>query len=339
MKSRWLLILLAAAMPLSCGKKSNGDAATPLPTIPVRTAVAEIGRIEVEREFAGGLVGIRQADMYVRLSEAVTALPFRIGDKVKSGDVLVYLDKSGASSSYFQAKATFENAEKNFHKMKYLFDEKAISETQFDQAESAYQVSRANFAAAREMVEISSPISGTLVELSVLVGDVPPAGKLAARVARTDTLRMSFGVPAGLAEKFSVGMTGELHLAETDSVFSCVVTRVASAADPQTRTFTVEVSVPNLEQRLQPGAFAKAKFVIESSQAALRVPQSSLMSQEGVYSLFVVKNDTAYARTVTLGLKNETMIEVLTGVQSGEEVVSLGQGFLSNGYPVVRSEK
>jgi RND family efflux transporter MFP subunit len=134
-------------------------------------------------------------------------------------------------------------------------------------------------------------------------------------------------------------MTGELNLAETDSSFSCVVTRVASAADPQTRTFTVEVSVPNLEQRLQPGAFAKAKFVIESSQAALRVPQSSLLSQEGVYSLFVVKNDTAYARTVTLGLKNETMIEVLTGVQSGEEVVSLGQGFLSNGYPVVRSEK
>ncbi len=339
MKSRWLLILLAAAMPLSCGKKSNGDLATPLPTIPVKTAVAEIGRIDVEREFAGGLVGVRQADMYVRLSEAVTALPFRIGDKVKSGDVLVYLDKSGASSSYFQAKAMFENTEKNFHKMKYLYDEKAISETQFDQAESAYQVARANFAAAREMVEISSPINGTLVELNVLVGDVPPAGKLAARVARTDTLRMSFGVPTGLAEKFSVGMTGELRLAMVDSTFTCVVTRVASAADPQTRTFTVEVSVPNLDQQLQPGAFAKAKFVIESSQAALRVPQSSLMSQEGVYSLFVVKNDTAYARTVTLGLKNETMIEVLSGVQSGDEVVYLGQGFLSNGYPVVRSEK
>lgn len=339
MKSRWLLILLAAAMALSCGKNSNGDLATPLPTIPVKTAVAEVGRIEVEREFAGGLVGIRQADMYVRLSEAVTALPFKIGDKVKSGDVLVYLDKSGASSSYFQAKATFENAEKNFNKMKYLYEEKAISETQFDQAESAYQVSRANFAAAREMVEITSPINGTLVELNVLVGDVPPAGKLAARVARTDTLRMSFGVPAGLAEKFFVGMTGELHMAMADSTFNCIVTRVASAADPQTRTFTVEVSVPNLEQWLQPGAFAKAKFVIESSESALRVPQSSLLSQEGVYSLFIVKNDTAYARTVTLGLKNETMIEVLSGVQSGEEVVYLGQGFLSNGYPVVRSEK
>ena len=339
MRSRWLLILLAAAMLASCGNNSDAELATPLPTIPVKTAAAEIGRIEVEREFGGGLVGIKQADLYVRLSEAVTALPHKIGDKVKSGDVVVFLDKSGASSSYFQAKSTFENAEKTFNKMKYLFEEKAISETQFDQAESAYEVSRANFAAAREMVEITSPISGTLVELNVLVGDIPPAGKVAARVARTDTLRMSFGVPAGLAEKFSVGMTGELHLAMADSNYTCIVTRVASAADPQTRTFTVEVSVPNLDQRLQPGAFAKAKFVIENSEAALRVPQSSLLSQEGVYSLFVVKNDTAYARTVTLGLKNETTIEILSGLEAGDEVVYLGQGFLSNGYPVVRSEK
>ncbi len=93
-------------------------------------------------------------------------------------------------------------------------------------------------------------------------------------------------------------------MAMADSTYTCVVTRVASAADPQTRTFTVEVSVPNLEQRLQPGAFAKVKFVIESSESALRVPQSSLLSQEGV-SLFVVKNDTAYARTVTWEPKKE----------------------------------
>lgn len=339
MKTRWIYLLLVAVLPLSCGKKSSADQATPLPTIPVKTVVAEIGRIEVEREFGGGLVGIRQADMHVRLSEAITALPFKIGDRVKSGDVLVFLDKSGASSSYFQAKATFENFEKNFSKMKYLYEEKAISESQFDQAETAYQVARANFQAAREMVEITCPINGTLVELNVLVGDVPPVGKVAARVARTDTLRMSFGVPASLAEKFKVGMTGQLTQGMEGSPYNCAVTRVASAADPQTRTFTVEVSVPNPDQRLQPGAFAKARFVIESSETALRVPQSALLSQEGLYSLYVVKNDTAHVRTVTLGLKNDVAIEVLSGVEAGEEVVTLGQGFLSDGYPVVRSEK
>ncbi len=338
MKSRWLYLLLVAALPVSCGTNSSADKATPLPTIPVKTSIAEIGHIEVEREFAGGLEGIKQADLYIRLSEAVDALPFKIGDRVKAGDVVVFLDKGGASSQYFQARATFENEEKNFNKMKYLYEEKAISETQFDQARSASQVSRANFESARELVEITSPISGTLVELDVLVGDVPQAGTVAARIARIDSLRMSFGVPSGLVDKFEAGMTGNLHVALDDSVYTCVVTRVASAADPQTRTFTVEVSVPNLDGRLQPGAFAKAQFVIESSATALKVPQSALLSQEGVYSLYVVANDTAYARTVQLGLKNETMVEVLSGIKAGDEIVYLGQGFLSNGYPIVRSE-
>ncbi|MGB5107869.1 MAG: efflux RND transporter periplasmic adaptor subunit, partial [Candidatus Zixiibacteriota bacterium] len=305
---------------------------------PVRTVKAEVGRIEVEREFGGGLVGSSQADLYIRISEAVSALPFKIGDKVKAGSVVVLLDKGGASSQYFQAKSTFENAEKNFNKMKYLFEEKAISETQFDQAENAYQVARANFESARELVEISSPINGTLVELNVLVGDIPPVGKIAARVAQIDSLRMSFGVPSNLAEKFRVGMVGTLQVALDDSSYACTITRVASAADPQTRTFTVEVSVPNFDQRLQPGAFAKAKFVVESSESALKVPQSSLVSEEGVYSLYVVKNDTAYARTVDVGLKNEQNVEVLSGIEAGDEVVYLGQGFLSNGNPIVRSE-
>lgn len=338
MRSRWLYLLLVLILPLSCGKDSSADLATPLPTIPVRTAKAEVGPIEVEREFAGGLVGSSQAELYIRISEAVSGLPFRIGDKVKAGNVVVLLDKGGASSQYFQAKSMSENAEKNFNKMKYLFEEKAISETQYDQAENAYQVARANYASARELVEISSPINGTLVELNVLVGDVPPVGKVAARIARIDSLRMSFGVPSNLAEKFHVGMTGTLRVAADDSAYACTIMRVASAADPQTRTFTVEVSVPNLDQRLQPGSFAKAKFVVESSETALKVPQSSLVSEEGVYSLYVVKNDTAYARTVTVGLKNEHNVEVLSGIEPGDEVVYLGQGFLSSGYPIVRSE-
>lgn len=339
MNSRWLSLLLIAALPWSCGQKSNGDIATPLPTVPVKTAVAELGLVEVEREFAGGLEGIKQADLYIRLSEAVVSLPLRIGARVRSGDVIVLLDKGGASSQYFQAKSTFENAEKTYNKMKYLFEEKAISETQFDEARSGYEVTRANFQAARELVEITSPISGTLVELDVVVGDVPPLGKIAARIARTDTLRMTFGVPSTLASMFAVGMAGELRVAVDDSVYACEVSRVASAAEPQTRTFTIEVVVPNPDGRLQPGAFAKAKFVIERAEQALKVPQAALLSQEGVNRLFVVKSDTAYARTVVLGLKNEHFVQVLSGVESGEEVVYLGQGFLSNGYPITRSEK
>jgi membrane fusion protein, multidrug efflux system len=332
-----LLIVSVAILPLSCGKKS--DTATALPTIPVKTLTVTPGTIEITREFSGGLKGIEQADIYIRLSEAVTALPFKVGDHVQAGQVLIALDRGGASSQYIQAKAMFENAEKNFQKMKYLFDEKAISESAFDEAKAGFEVSKANYQAAKELVDIASPISGTLVELDVKIGDVPIQGVLAARVARTDALRMTFGVPADLVGQFSPGMTGSLRVAGDDSVYSCTITKVSDAAEPQTRTFGVEVSVPNTSRRLQAGTFAKVAFVVERKDNVLTVPAAALLSNEGVMSLYVVKSDTAHGRTVGVGESNGKDTEIRSGLNSGEEVVVVGQGFLSEGYPVMRSAK
>jgi RND family efflux transporter MFP subunit len=332
-----LLIALMASLPISCAKKDN--TAISLPTIPVQTLKVAPGAIEVTREFTGGLEGIEQADIYVRLSEAVKSLPFKVGDRVQQGQVLVSLDRGGASSQYFQAKAMYENAEKGFKKMKYLFDEKAISELAYDEAKAGFEVAQANFEAAKELVDITSPISGTLVELNVKVGDIPPLGVLAARVARTETLRMTFGVPADLVSQFASGMTGYLRVAGDDSVYTCTITKVSDAADPQTRTFSVEVSVPNPNRRLQAGTFAKVTFVVERKDNILTVPAAALLSNEGVMSLYVVKSDTARGRTVGVGASNGKDTEIRTGLNSGEEVVVVGQGFLSDGYPVMRSTK
>lgn len=331
------LLLLASVMivPLACGKKDN--TAILLPTIPVKTLTVTPGMIEVTREFSGGLEGIEQADIYIRLSEAVTALPFKIGDRVQAGQVLITLDRSGASSQYLQAKAMYENADKNFQKMKYLFDEKAISELAFDEAKAGFQVAKANYDAAKELVDITSPINGTLVELNVKVGDVPLQGLVAARVARTEALRMTFGVPADLVSQFSRGMTGSLRVSGDDSLHSCTVTKVSDAAEPQTRTFSVEVSVPNTNRRLQAGTFAKVTFVVERKDNVLTVPAAALLSSEGVMSLYVVKSDTAHQRTVGVGASNGEETEIRSGLSSGEEVVVVGQGFLSDGYPVMRS--
>jgi membrane fusion protein, multidrug efflux system len=332
-----LVIATIAILPLACGKKS--DSATVLPTIPVKTLAVQPGTFELKREFTGGLEGIEQADIHIRLSEAVTALPFRVGDHVQEGQVLITLDRGGASSQYIQAKAMFENAQKNFQKMKYLYEAKAISESAFDEAKAGFEVSKANYEAAKELVDITSPISGTLVELNVKIGDVPLQGALAARVARTDALRMTFGVPADLIGQFSSGMTGSLRVAGDDSSYICTVTKVSDAAEPQTRTFSVEVSVPNSNRRLQAGTFAKATFVVERKDNVLTVPSAALLSNEGVMSLYVVKSDTAHERTVGVGTSNGKETEIRSGLNAGEEVVVMGQGFLSDGYPVMRSTK
>ncbi len=332
------LVATVAFLPLSCAK-DDANTTTPLPIIPVKTMSVSPGTIDVTREYSGGLEGIEQADLYIRLSEAVVALPFRVGEHVEKGQVLIELDKGGASSQYYQAKAMYDNADKNYKKMQYLFEQKAISESAFDEAKAGTQVAKANFESAQELVSVTSPITGTLVELDVKVGDIPKMGLLAARVARTDQLRMSFGVSTDLVDRFAKGMTGTVHVSGDDSVYTCTITKVSDAAEPQTRTFSIEATVPNTDRRLQAGTFAKATFVVQSKNNVLAVPQAALLSNEGVMSLYVVRSDTAYSRTVIVGINNGIDAEIASGLKSGDEVVVVGQGFLSDGYPIVRSAK
>ena len=150
---------------------------------------------------------------------------------------------------------------------------------------------------------------------------------------------MTVGIPTDLVSRFSRGMAGTLHAAGDDSAYSCTVTKVSDAAEPQTRTFSVEVSVPNTNRRLQAGTFAKVTFVVERKENVLAVPAAALLSNEGIMSLYVVKNDTAHERTVAIGASNGADTEIRSGLHSGEEVVVVGQGFLSDGYPVMRSTK
>ncbi|MCK4856709.1 MAG: hypothetical protein KAT58_01960, partial [candidate division Zixibacteria bacterium] len=89
---------------------------------------------------------------------------------------------------------------------------------------------------------------------------------------------------------------------------------------------------------LQAGTFARVRFVIDRCENVIRVPQSALISIEGIYTLYVIERDTAYTRNVTLGVSNGVTAEIVSGLAPDEEYVVLGQAFLDNAYPIVRSQ-
>jgi len=103
MFNRFMMILLIALLIFVSGCQQE-ETKTVLPTVPVKTIKASLGSIEVSREFTGGLVGEEQAEINIRISEAITDLPYKEGDYVKKGDVIVRLDRGGATSGYYQAE-------------------------------------------------------------------------------------------------------------------------------------------------------------------------------------------------------------------------------------------
>ncbi len=314
-------------MWLSCGQQEVNETVDEKYT--VETGQVLLGDMTVYREYTGTLEGIEQADLSAKISETVTKVLVNPGDKVKAGSVLISLDLSGPSSQYQQAKAQFEFASSTLNKMKRLYEEGAISEQSFDDTKTSYRVAEANFKAAKEMVNVISPISGIVTDIAVNVGDQTSIGMKLATVSREDSLRLTVGVDQEDIEYISVGMPALVFSAGAESkTIDGRVHRVARSADPETRAFDVEVVIESNHYNLRPGSFAGARIPLLDLSDIVKVKDDAILLQEGLKKIFVVRGDSAFMRDIETGESSGGFTQVLSGVEAGDTVVTLGQAFL-----------
>jgi membrane fusion protein (multidrug efflux system) len=112
------------------------------------------------------------------------------------------------------------------------------------------------------------------------------------------------------------------------------VTRVSPAVDVASRTVTIEAEVPNPEGQLKPGLFARAAVVLRQDQQVAFVPESAVAYFAGITKVFVVTAGTVRERAVSLGARKDGLIEVVKGVEAGEQVATSGLAQLHDGAPV-----
>ncbi len=328
MKRRFAAILIAAG---AAGLSSCGEEASQVTEErqTVEVSVVERGDLTVFSDYTGTLQGIEQADLKAKIGEAVTTVHVDIGDTVAAGSVLISLDRTGPSSQYQQAKAQYDFAASTLRKMKSLYEEGAISEQDYDDARTAFRVAEANFKAAREIVDIISPISGVVTGIKVNVGDEIPAGRKVATVSRVDSLRLVVGVDPGDIEYIETGMPVIVYqVGDRDTRAEGRVGRVAVSADPETRAFDVEVVLAGGTPKLRPGTFAVTSFPLRQLRDVVVVKDDAVLLQEGIRKIFVVRGDSALMRDIETGESSLGRTHVLSGVEAGDTVVTLGQAFL-----------
>lgn len=333
--SRIAIFALFATMIFlaGCGGQSAPEAVTEPERIAVEVTTARHGELTITKTYSGTVEGIEHADLSAKLSETVESINVRLGDQVENGQVLVSLDPGGPGSSYHQAEAVYENNRRLLNKYRNLYDEGAVSENELDNIRTQYKVSRADFNAAREMVKIVAPFDGRVTALDVNYGDQVLQGEKLATVSRTDSVRVTIGVDPDDVDYVQVGDTVRLGMRgrDKDNPVIGIVERVSASADPETRAFAVEIIAANPENRLKVGSLATAELELRTIADALLVPREAVRIQKGIPRLFFLEGDTAQSVEVELGNEDEENVQILSGVESGWNVVVLGQSFLNDG--------
>jgi len=318
-----------------CGGNGNQNNTENERQISVKGEIVTTSTHALKKNYTGTLEGEKQAVISSKMAEAVDKVLVAEGDKVKADDVLIMLDRTGPTSNYVQAQSVYKNSEKNFNKMKYLYDQGAISESQFDGAKTDYEVSQANFNSARDLVDITSPISGMVTSLDVHPGDYLSPGQTVATVASTGKLRMKFGVNTSDVIYFDKGDLVTVYVESGNRIQSKgKVLAVARSADPVTRTFEILVEVDNQGGKLKPGMFARAEIVLENFENIMTVPADAIIIRENIPTIFTLTNGVVNAVQVKTGAEFDGFTQVVEGVNPGDTVITVGQDYIDDGFKV-----
>jgi membrane fusion protein (multidrug efflux system) len=330
--TRFVLLVLVVAI-CSCGNKQD-TVEKERAAVAVKVTVVGFSDEEIVKTYTGTLEGEKQAVIYAKIAEAVKAVHVREGQHVKADQVLISLDKSGPSSRYQEALSLYRNAEKNYKKMEYLYGEGAVSESQFDAANTQYEVTKAGFEAASQLVEVQSPIDGVVTSLKVSKGDFLVPGQELATVATVDRLRVKFGVNAAAVGSLMQGIMVTVSSGDATRTVKGAVLSVARSADPVTRTFQVEVVLDNSEGMFRPGVFVRINIPLEQLTGVVVVPRQAVIARRGEEVVFVVSNGVAQEREVTTGADLGGRIVITSGLNAGDTLVTLGQDYLQDGIDV-----
>ncbi len=334
-KSGTLIFLMMMAFLLGCAGGEQESAQKVEKVVSVKGMLVTAASKKLKKSFTGTLEGEKQAVINARIAEAVEKVLVNEGSRVKAGDVLVRLDRTGPTSNYNQTYSVYQNAEKNYKKMEHLFSQGAVSEMQYDGAKTEYEVARANFNAARKLVDIRTPVTGTVTSVDVSPGDYLSPGQKVATVAAIDTLRMKFGVSGSDIGFFNEGDAVEVIVESASRLTGNgqVITR-AGSADPETRTFQVEIEIDNLSNNFKPGMFARAEIIVERFENIIIAPRDAVVNRDNIDYVFIVSGNKVTAREVKLGVEFDGSIQIISGLNQGDTLVTVGQDYLEDGSKV-----
>ena len=337
---KYIAVATMLLLVASCAKKEEAEPVakknTDLDTIPVQVSKVELKEIALTKSFSGTLEGEEQANIVAKLPERIVAVKVKVGEIVKSGQMIIALDKTGATSQYYQAEAAFLNAKKDLDRMEALYKEGAISQQLLDGASTGFSIAKANFDAVKSSVELTSPISGVVTAVNANIGNLAAVGMPLVTVAKINSMKIILNVGEGDLAHFSIGQPIKVYSQIKPGIIrNGRISQSAKSAEVASRTFEVKGVFPNTSDRwFKPGMFCSADVELKSQKGSMVVPSKAISITEKGSGVYVIENKRAHFKLVTQGISNDVFTEILGGLKEGETIVTVGMNNLKEGILV-----
>lgn len=313
------------------GKPSSGPTA-------VGVLVVSAESLDEKILTTGTIVPNEEVEIRSEVSGRVTGIGFREGDYIRRGTVLVRINDADLQAQYQKLTANKKLAEANEQRQKRLFEKEAISRAEYEISQTNLTGILADIENLRAQIAktvIRAPFDGTIGLRHISLGSYISPSSPIATLTSINPAKIDFSVPAKYANIVRRGTRIQFTAEGSESRRVGTVYAIEPKVNPETRAMLLRAVSPNPNGALVPGAFARIEVVLNARGNAIVVPTEAIIPEQNGQKVFVVRNSKAESVPVQIGLRTERSVEIRSGLQVGDSLITSGIQMVKPGGEVL----
>ena len=334
---RLLLVLVIAAIAVTFiffpdifSNEAGGAAMTQTTgkrVIPVNGVIAERNTLDNDLRLTGSLLPNESVALKSEVSGVVRRIFFMEGQRVKRGQLLLQLDDAEVVAEIEKLEFTKKLNEDSEYRQKQLLAREAISQEEYETALTTLNTTLADIKLRKVQLQkhqVRAPFDGIIGLRTVSEGSYLETSDDIATVYSINPIKLDFSVPGKYSNEVNVADKITFKIDATDEEFEGSIYAIEPQIDPQTRSLRIRAKSNNPGNILLPGQFAEIKLTLDTYEEAIMIPTEAVIPELNGKKVFVLQGGLVQNRPVQTGIRTANSIQVTSGIELGDTVITTG---------------
>lgn len=304
----------------------------------VKAVVLQTTTISDEFFVSGSILPDEEVDLSFETSGKIIDIFFKEGTRVSKGDLLAKINDAPLQAELNKLKAQLKLYTDRMYRQNALLEKEAVSQEAFQEAETNLATLQAEIdkvTANIEQTELRAPFDGIIGLRQVSQGKYASPTTTIARLTKTNPLKIDFAVPERYAGTLKAGTNLTFTVEGDLDEKKAKIYALDSHVNRDTRTFSVRALYDNNDGKLYPGRYVSIALTTQTFENTLAVPSQAIISEMGIDKVFLYKSGKALPVEIKKGVRTESLVQVLEGINPGDTVITSGTMQLRTGQKVI----
>lgn len=297
--------------------------------VPVQVRDVEPASFRTYMSFTSSVSGAAESTASAMVSDEIAAVLYDVGDYVEQDTAVVLFPPDNPSLNWEQTRVSFESARTAFERVQRLYQDDGVSQQAYDDARTQYELARANWQSVQNMARVKAPISGYVTRINVFESDNVNAGDPLFTISDLEQLKTTVWLTDRQVREVSVGQPATATW--QDRQVTGEVVQVDMAMDQSRKAFAAKLRFDNPELQVQSGVTTTVQIETYRNNNAVILNQQEIVEDGQRQSVFVARDGRAVEVPVEVGAQQGLFVEILSGLEPGDQVITRGIELVGDG--------